>query len=131
MRLGLPLPWAPSPPRTQISLWEEVKFKGNIDLGSFWYTKLWVPDPPPPFLSSNTAGDIHGQGNVQMGKGFRLEHIRSNLGQRQTLGDARNGPHGALQPLTHHPGPPKQLQIPGSRRMTSSLNKAGRQELPL
>ena len=35
-------------PWTQISWWERMKFtKGNIDLGYFWYTKFWVPDPLP------------------------------------------------------------------------------------
>ena len=41
-------PFGPPPPRTQISLWERMKFtEGIIGLGHFWYTNFWVPDPPP------------------------------------------------------------------------------------
>ena len=42
-----------------------MKFsKGNVDLGQFWYTTFWVPDPPP-LLSSNTSLGGRGGGGAQ------------------------------------------------------------------
>ena len=37
------------PPETKVTIVGKTKFTlGKIWLGHFWYTKLWVPDPPPP-----------------------------------------------------------------------------------
>ena len=54
----------PPPPRTRISLWDKMKFaNGNMDLGYFWCTNVWVfgfQDPPPPHLK-RTLGSARGR----------------------------------------------------------------------
>ena len=58
----MPMVLPPPPPSPKFLLWVKMKFaEGQICLGQFWYTNFWVPDPPPPPLSSTHRPDRNGE----------------------------------------------------------------------
>ena len=67
------------PPGPRCHVGKKMKFtKGNVDLGHFWYTNFWVPDPLPPLLSSNTLEPgLHSAGAAIGRGGHPAPHSRT------------------------------------------------------